>query len=212
MKVRTNERREAIVEAAALLFQEMGYERASMNELAKRLGGSKATLYGYFPSKEELFTAVVRAYATQHLSEAAVELMTEERPDEPLRDKLTRFGERMLAVLTNDSSAIAVYRMVIGEAGHSDIGVLFNDSGPRESIEKLSGLMASAMDRGELRPGDSHVKALQFTSLLTAEIQYRTFQRHLEPVSLTRIQQMVNCAVNLFLTGAAPFPPAESND
>ncbi|WP_410012209.1 TetR/AcrR family transcriptional regulator [Sodalis sp. C49] len=206
MKVRTNERREAIVEAAAQLFQEMGYERASMNELAKRLGGSKATLYGYFSSKEELFTAVVRAYATQHLSDATVALMLEERPDEPLKAKLTRFGERMLAVLTNDGSAIAVYRMVVGEAGHSDIGMLFNDSGPRESIEKLSGLLSTAMDRGELRPGDAYVKALQFTSLLTAEIQHRIFQRHLQPVSLTRIQQMVGCAVNMFLTGAGTFP------
>ena len=51
MKVKTEARREAIVEAAAQLFQEMGYERASMNELAKRLGGSKTTLYNYFPSK-----------------------------------------------------------------------------------------------------------------------------------------------------------------
>ncbi|CAI1972516.1 Uncharacterized HTH-type transcriptional regulator yvdT [Serratia ficaria] len=77
MKVRTNARRDAIVEEAALLFQEMGYERASMNELAKRVGGSKATLYGYFSSKEELFTAVVRQHVTQHLSEAATELMNE---------------------------------------------------------------------------------------------------------------------------------------
>jgi AcrR family transcriptional regulator len=74
MKVRTEARREAIVEAAALLFQEVGYERASMNELTKRLGGSKATLYGYFPSKESLFVEVVRSVATVHLSEAVAQL------------------------------------------------------------------------------------------------------------------------------------------
>ena len=68
MKVRTEARREAIVEAAATLFQEMGYERASMNELARRLGGSKATLYSYFPSKEALLVAVVKAFTTGHLA------------------------------------------------------------------------------------------------------------------------------------------------
>ena len=70
MKVRTEARRDAIVDAAAELFQECGYERASMNELARRLGGSKATLYNYFPSKESLLVAVVKAYATGHLSDA----------------------------------------------------------------------------------------------------------------------------------------------
>ncbi len=55
MKVRTKARREANVKTAAQLFQEMGYERATMNELAKRVDGSNATLYGYFLTKEALF-------------------------------------------------------------------------------------------------------------------------------------------------------------
>ena len=51
MRVRTQARRDTIIEAAIQLFEEAGYEGASMSELARRLGGSKATLYGYFPSK-----------------------------------------------------------------------------------------------------------------------------------------------------------------
>jgi len=211
MKVRTEARRVAIVETAAQLFQEMGYERASMNELANRLGGSKATLYSYFPSKEELFTAVIRAYATQHLTEAATELTGLEQTVESLEKKLIRFGERMLQVLINDSSALSVYRMVVGEAGHSDIGMLFYESGPRESVEKLAGIMASAMGRGELRVGDSRLRALQFLALLTAETEVRIYQRQSEPVSLARVHEMTRCAVALFLSGAAPseLPPAE---
>ncbi|MFS2223557.1 TetR/AcrR family transcriptional regulator [Pantoea sp. B65] len=204
MKVRTQARREAIVEAAAQLFQEMGYERASMNELTKRLGGSKATLYNYFASKEELFTAVVRAHTTRHLTEAATELLDQDKAAIRLKDKLLRFGERMLAVLTNDSSALSVYRMVVGEAGHSDIGMLFYESGPRESLEKLSAVMASAMDRGELRQADARLRANQFLALLTAEIEVRIFYRNSPPVTPGRIREMCECAVNMFLTGAAP--------
>jgi AcrR family transcriptional regulator len=111
MKVRTEARRNAIVEAATELFKEMGYERASMNELAKRFGGSKATLYGYFPSKEELFVAVVEAVATGHLLEATQELAADAADGQPaLEARLKRFGERMLKVLTHDESALAVYR------------------------------------------------------------------------------------------------------
>ncbi|MFC3396150.1 TetR/AcrR family transcriptional regulator [Brenneria rubrifaciens] len=206
MKVRTKARRDAIVQTAAQLFQEMGYERASMNELAKRVGGSKATLYGYFSTKEELFIAVVREHATMHLSEATQELIAEDRSTETLKDLLTRFGERILFVLTNESSAMAIYRMVVAEAGHSDIGTLFYEAGPKENIEKLSELMAEAMEKKTLRKDDPSLKAVQFLSLLTAEIDGRVFQRHLEPISLPRIREMVSNAVDMFIAGAGPRP------
>src|ERR1700740_2417826 len=123
MKVRTAQKRESIIEAAAALFAEMGYERASMSELVKRLGGSKATIYGYFASKEALFEAVVRASATGHLSAGAQELsLSSGESGQTLESALLRFAERMLMVTQNDERALAVYRMVIAESGHSDVG------------------------------------------------------------------------------------------
>ncbi len=60
MRVKTEERRQAIIEKAREVFQEEGFDRASMSEIAARVGGSKATLYSYFKSKEELFVAVMK--------------------------------------------------------------------------------------------------------------------------------------------------------
>ena len=71
MKVRTAARREAILEEALRLFEENGYERATMSELTRRLGGSKATLYGYFPSKQDLFLATIESRASEHLAGVA---------------------------------------------------------------------------------------------------------------------------------------------
>jgi AcrR family transcriptional regulator len=204
MKVRTAARREAIVEAAAELFEEFGYERASMNELVKRLGGSKATLYGYFASKEELFSAVVRAHATAHLSEAVVELHAGVGSDVALEATLQRFGERMLLVLTNDQRALAVYRMVIAEAGRSELGQLFYASGPSESVAAVAKVLGAAMDRRELRKADARVSAHQFLALITAEIEVRVYQRDPPPLSLRRIRVLVKRAVEMFLLGAAP--------
>ncbi|WP_168403804.1 TetR/AcrR family transcriptional regulator [Erwinia amylovora] len=203
MKVRTEERREAIIEAAAQLFQEMGYERASMNELAKRLGGSKGTLYNYFPSKEELFSAVIRTYATRHLTDAASALDISLSKNVKLAEKLQHFGEQMLNVMTTDNTALGVYRMVVAEAGHSEMGMLFYESGPRESVEKLARLFSSAMDNGVLRFGDSRIRALQFLALLTAEIEERIYQRMAPPLSVKRVQEMTACAVRMFMAGAA---------
>jgi AcrR family transcriptional regulator len=203
MKVRTELRRNAILEAALELFREQGYKRASMNELAKRLGGSKATLYGYFPSKEELFMAVVKNVATSHLAATPTELL-EVNGDATLESLLMSFGERMLSVLSNDTKALAVYRMVIAEAGHSNVGQLFYESGPTEFIQTLAGLMASAMEYGELRRADPVVTAMQFSALVTAETQIRLYQADPSPLSADQIQAMVQRAVQMFLAGAAP--------
>lgn len=203
MKVRTEARRTSIIEAAAILFQEVGFERASMNELTKRLGGSKTTLYGYFSSKEELFVEVVRSVATGHLSEAVELLSSYDRDSYPLEQVLIRFGERMLLVLTNDRGALAVYRMVMAEAGRSNIGMLFYEAGPSECNTVLSGWMSEAIMRGELRPGDPRVNAAQFLALLTAEVQERLFLPVSEPLALEQIQALVERAVNMFMLGAA---------
>lgn len=67
MRVRTEAKRDAILEAAAEVFLEAGFEGASMSQIAARAGGSKRTLYGYFPSKEELFVAMAHNVATSFL-------------------------------------------------------------------------------------------------------------------------------------------------
>ncbi len=54
MKVKREARREAMLAVALDLFREVGFEAASMSQIAARVGGSKATLYNYFSSKEEL--------------------------------------------------------------------------------------------------------------------------------------------------------------
>lgn len=204
MKVRTEARRQAIIDAAAELFQEAGYEGASMNELAKRLGGSKATLYGYFPSKEELFGAVVRSVATAHLFDATRELQTDVVGRTALEMALIHFGERMLHVLTNDKKALAVYRMVVAEAGRSDAGQLFHDAGPSESTAVLASVLEAAMARGEIRRVDATVAARQYTALVTAEVSARIFQRDPPSLSLKEIQQLVARAADLFFAGMTP--------
>lgn len=204
MKVRTEARRQAIIAAAAQLFQEAGYEGASMNELAKRLGGSKATLYGYFPSKEELFGAVVRAVATNHLFDATRELNGDIVGRTALEMALIHFGERMLYVLTNEKSATDVYRMVVAEAGRSDVGRLFYEAGPSESITILASVLEGAMARGEIRHVDTRVAAMQYTALVTAEVTARIFQQDPPPLVLKEIQQMVTRAADLFFAGMTP--------
>ncbi|HEX8594575.1 MAG TPA: TetR/AcrR family transcriptional regulator [Pseudomonas sp.] len=204
MKVRTETRRTAIVETAASVFLELGYEGASMKEVSTRLGGSKATLYGYFSSKEALFIAVVQMYATSHLYNAVSDLLVESRTNVGLEESLVHFARKMLMIVMNDSTAIKVYRMVLAESGRSDIGTLFYDSGPSQGIDALATLMAAAVERGELRKGSPRILAKQFLSLTTAELEERLFQQNPEPMTLLQIDERVITAVDMFLRGAMP--------
>lgn len=206
MRVRTQARRDTIIEAAIQLFEEAGYEGASMSELARRLGGSKATLYGYFPSKEELFVGVVEAFATAHLAEATaiVEAAIDEAP--ALAPLLRKAGSCMLQVMLNDRRAILVYRMVMAEAGRSELGALFHRAGPRQFADALTRLFAGAMQRGALRRLDPAIAAMQFMSLLTAETGPRLYERSARPMSLAEIEERAARAVDLFLEGGKPRP------
>ncbi|MGL9773029.1 MAG: TetR/AcrR family transcriptional regulator [Sodalis sp. (in: enterobacteria)] len=112
MSTLTEQKRTDILNAASAVFLEHGYQRASMNEVAKRAGGPKATLYNYYDSKESLFDAVVRAYGTLFLIRAAKELSSAEQEKLTLVEKLQRFGENMLGEMTSDWKAMQLYRMV----------------------------------------------------------------------------------------------------
>lgn len=204
MRVRSEERRTAIVEAAASVFLEMGYEGASMNEVTRRTGGSKTTLYNYFESKEALFTAVVDRYTTAHLGNAVTELHAPVADRQSLRAMLLRFAQSVLNVLTNDASALAVYRMVIGESGRSDVGKIFYESGPQQCVDALSHVMGAAMQLGLLREASPALRAAQLLSLTTAECEQRVYQVEPQPLALAQIEAMAEAAVDMFMQGACP--------
>ncbi len=206
MKVLTEERRQAIVAAAAEVFLEIGYERASMDEVARRAGGSKATLYKYYSSKEELFETVVRNYSARFLTEAASGLTHPKNQHLSLEQKLTRFGEDMLRVVTCDNQALQIYRVVLGEAGHSNIGQLFLESGIRQSMEALAQEMEAAIKRGELAPADPMLRAIQFTALIKAETEVLFFLRDMPDFSQEKVSHMVSNGVRFFLDGAVKKP------
>ena len=204
MKVRTEARREAIVREATRLFLEMGYERATMSELAQRVGGSKATLYGYFPSKEELFMAVTEATGEAHLAEAVADLQA--LPEVGVEAGLVRFAEKMLSLIVKDE-AHALQRMIVGEAGRSNVGDLFMQRGPRRCIDAVCAALQAAMDRGDLQPGPAPTLALQLLALVRAEVELRQYLQHPPRLTRKQLSEMAGRAVRVFLGGYGQCEP-----
>lgn len=201
MRVRTEGKRETILETAAQVFMELGYERTSMSEIAARLGGSKATLYSYFPSKDDLFLQVVKHLVGDKVDPAFAELPAHAQ-EEP-RALLTRFGEDFMMGITTPES-VALWRMVMAQAAHTDIGQRFWMQGPQPAMDALAAYLAAATTAGRLNVANPTSGAYHLVALFAAELEWRWmfgFQRNL---SREQISEAVGRAVDAFLGGYGP--------
>jgi AcrR family transcriptional regulator len=164
MRVRTEDRRQAIVEAAIEVFRDVGYERASMAMISERLGGSKTTLYGYFPSKEKLF-AVAMIEALREQSEKAIKILDPAEPDIPL--VLKRFGEVYHRIISSHDS-LALTRAAVAEATNQKLGPVLYGMGPQRVLDVLTAYLAQLKAKGALRPVDPRLAAAHLHALYDA--------------------------------------------
>jgi len=158
-------RRETIVATAREAFLDHGYAATSMSTIATQLGGSKGTLWAYFPSKEDLFSAVlddVTSNFRQSLEDAL-------RPGRDCATTLLDFLERFQGKLLHPDN-IRLHRLIVGEGGRfPEIGRIFYARGPQIVIEQLSLYLRGRMDAGDLRADDPVQAAMHL--LLLAQTQ-----------------------------------------
>ncbi|POA97491.1 TetR/AcrR family transcriptional regulator [Chromobacterium sinusclupearum] len=165
MRTKSESKRQAIVAAATEVFLERGYEAASMSEISTRAGGSKATLYNYFSSKEALFLEVMACLASE-MSQVYVRLV----PGGDLPAVLQDFGEAYLDNLFSPELR-ALRAIVMGSGSRSEVGLLFYENGPKVGWGKLAEFMAAEMRAGRLREASPWTAAMHFHGLLHAECQ-----------------------------------------
>jgi AcrR family transcriptional regulator len=159
-RVRTDEKRCEIIQAAAELFEKHGYDRCSMAALSERLGGSKATLYGYFPSKEELLRAVLDF----QVATDADRIMREFPTSDDLRESLILLGT---AYLNKRTSALPItnIRMVANQPAGSTMGKDFYENIIQPAFERLAGKFKALSDQGKLKRTDPKLMMLHWKGL-----------------------------------------------
>lgn len=176
MRVKSDEKRQAILDIAKESFTKQGFEQTSMSHISKQLGGSKATLYNYFCSKEEIFSAVMEQCAASQISNSFLAL--EQNSD--IRSALLEFGYNFLKSVLRPE-VMAIYRMAIHDAERSDIGKHFYENGPKRGWTRMKNYLSLQTERGVLLPCDPWVAAMQFKALLYSEYH--------EPYALGAIEQ-----------------------
>lgn len=165
MRTKTDEKRQAIVDAAIAVFEESGYERASMTSIASKVGGSKATLYNYFSSKEALFAASM----THALHERGERVLDTLKEPGKAADVLRKFGEGYLEFVTQPE-ILAIQRTVIADGRATGLGREIYEIGPQRIIDALGLFLGARRAAGEIKFDDPELAALQFKSLLEAGI------------------------------------------
>lgn len=167
---RKEDRPKDICAAALELFAEKGFAAAKIEEIARRAGLSKGALYLYFPTKEALFRAVVRDAVVPNIETIRQGIAATDLPfADMVRTLLPRFAEIVTALPLG-----AVAKMVIGESRNfPELARVWHDDVVLRAVSLLSGLIAEAQKRGEVRPGDPRIHAFSLMGPMLIGILWR---------------------------------------
>jgi AcrR family transcriptional regulator len=159
-----------IIAAALEVFSEKGFAAARLDDIAARAGVSKGALYLYFETKQDLFRAVVRETVVPNL--AAVEAFAGQGG--------LAFGDLIRLVFARIADVVAegrlgpVVKMVIGESRNfPELAKVWHEDVVSRMLNAISGAVAAAQARGEVRPGDPRLHVISLAGPLLAGVLWR---------------------------------------
>lgn len=159
----------AIVEAAACLFMERGFEATSMDAIAAQAGVSKATLYARYPDKDALFREVIRHKCESAVDPAAFAFDASRSPRETLID----IGRRFLALVTS-VEAVAMHRLIVAECARAPrVAELFFEVAVTKMKDRFIGWLEAENAAGRLHARDPEGAAWRFLGAVKAEAHMR---------------------------------------
>ena len=140
--------RQAILDAAAELFREHGYERFSLRQVAERIGYSPTTIYLYFTDKDDLlFTVADVGFARFGEQLVAASAST--------ADPIGRLAAMGRAYIDFGIQNPAYYQLMFMQRGDFLMGQRAGDCTPRiDSFGILQQAVRDAINTGALRTGD----------------------------------------------------------
>jgi AcrR family transcriptional regulator len=177
-----------ILAAALEVFAARGFQAARLEEVAKRAGVSKGALYLYFETKADLFRAVV----TDAISPNIERVKAVAAADLPL-EQVVRMALPMLArQVVSDRRITGVVKLVIAESrNHPELAAIWRDTVVEPGVALISGLIAKAQARGEVRPGDPRLFAFGLMGPMVLSMVWReTFEPvGAEPVDVVALAE-----------------------
>ena len=201
-KIRRGRKFDQVLEGARAVFMAQGFEGASVDEIARVAGVSKATLYSYFPDKRLLFLEVVRAECLRQADEAVEVIDSTARVGDVLR-----MGARRVIDFYTSDFGIGVHRICVAESARfPELGRQFYATGAELARERIGDYLREACARGDLEIDDIALAADQFVKLCEADLLDRVICGVQTSFSQAEIDRVIDGAVSMFLAryGARP--------
>jgi len=173
---RRKEARPGEITAAALTcFAERGFAATRLDDVARRAGVTKGTLYLYFPNKQELFKAVVRQAILPNLARGESLL---DSSDKPAREALAELIHQWSKVMATPASAIP--KIVLAEAGNfPDVARFYLEEVVHRGLRLFTRLLKSGISRGEFRAMDvDNTPMCIMAPLILGMVWQHSFERY----------------------------------
>jgi len=191
-----------IVAAALAVFVERGYEATKLEEVARRAGVTKGTIYLYFDSKEALFKAMVRETIVPAIARGE-QIVAEHRGSvADLFGRLLRGWWELIG----ETSLSGIPKLMMAEAGNfPELARFYYD----EVVSRGHRLMASVLERGiasdEFRPVDVKIAV----KLVMAPLVHAANWRHSFALCTREgfdVAKFLDSHIDIFLRGIAKHP------
>jgi TetR/AcrR family transcriptional regulator len=194
------ERRRQIVDAALEEFASEGFRGATIKRIAKRAGlQSHALIYWYFPSKEDLFQAVLG----QRLPILQLALNPDALRDRPPEDALLQIARAYLA-MADRSIAQRLLRLILPEViRRPEMADQLGGRMIAKILEVIKTYLARQVELGRLRPHDVRASARAFVGMLLPQLATKLLLPSLQADGLTD-EEHITTIVAIFLRGLKP--------
>jgi AcrR family transcriptional regulator len=150
------ERPAQILEAALDVFAERGLGAARLEDIAKRAGLSKGTIYLYFPNKEALFQEVIRQTVVSQIESGERDFQSSTTS---ATDSLEQHMRRHWEFIRSPKFA-PIFRLIHAELSqHPDLARFYADEVVTRSHRLLAAIIRRGIEQGEFREVDPLVAA-----------------------------------------------------
>jgi AcrR family transcriptional regulator len=187
-------KRRQILDGARKVFMDLGFDGASMGEIARAAGVSKGTLYVYFADKSRLFEAIVEEEALGH---GQVEFNFDPGRDVPTT--LREFGHAYIALLCRPGGGSAIRTVMAIAERMPDVGRRYYERVLENTINRLAGYIEARVKAGELKIGDSQLAASQFMLMCQASLFLPFIFQAAPAPSPERVKDVIDSATRMFL-------------
>lgn len=192
---RKSPKRLAVVEAARLEFFANGFKETSMDKIAATANVSKRTVYDHFPSKDDLFQAIV----DQILERVGEMPRCPYCSERPVKDQLLEIGMNFAETIT-DQKFMQLCKVVLSHFIQAPVWAHNTLKAHEKTRRDMIELFTAANDEGRMNIPDVALAATQFCGLIKESIFWPEVMAGQEPVKASYVKMIVETSVDIFLS------------